>query len=361
MDEYEASQNKKPLPYFLSIQDFDFGEYTELATTFGQSHMYFNNGLPEEYINHLAETECYKILTSILINATKYCQKAKLKPDSRDAWGVFETGSDIVETLFYALKINEIPKDPSDKPTFETQEKYAFRYGGYTRSLIVSLQHKSGERKYMRYLRDSIIINDIVVSYLDSNCRSDELDKFMFKLLAEEELIQYIDQTINIDVDDMVGSVIANKDEKSKYHTALADERATFKPMFFVGLKGFFWWTIYAITPLIITMITSANEWFYLASLIWLVFIYVAWLIIFIIFMNQRKRAREYRNSGGKNIVIELVEGMDNLFHMLRDPGKVKLDRISQKLNALEEIGAVFPETLHVFIDELKAKGINSL
>ena len=77
--------------------------------------------------------------------------------------------------------------------------------------------------------------------------------------------------------------------------------------------------------------------------------------------MNQRKRAREYRNSGGKNIVIELVEGMDNLFHMLRDPGKVKLDRISQKLNALEEIGAVFPETLHVFIDELKAKGINSL
>ncbi|MDC0095788.1 hypothetical protein OAI58_05840 [Amylibacter sp.] len=361
MDDYETGQNKKPLSYFLSIQDFDFGEYTELATTFGQSHMYFNNGLPEKYINHLAETECYKILTSTLVNATKYCQKAKLKPDSYEAYSAFETGSDFVATLFYALKINEIPKDPSDKPTYETQQKYAFRYDTYSRSLIASLQHKSGERKYMRYLRDSITIQDVVISYLDSNCRSDELDKFMFKLLAEEELIQYVDQTINIEVDDMVGSVVANKDEKSKYHTALADEKAALKPMIFDGLKGFFWWSIYAITPLIITLITSANEWFYLASLIWLAVIYVVWLIFFIVLVNQRKQVREYRNSGGKDIVIELVEGMDNLFYMLRDPGKIKLERISQKLNALEEIGAVFPETLHVFIDELKAKGINSL
>jgi hypothetical protein len=361
MDDYETSQNKEPLPYFLSIQDFDFGEYTELATTFGQSHMYFNNGLPEEYINHLAKTECYKILTSILVNATKHCQKAKLKPDSDDAWDVFNTGSYIVSSLIYAVNMEQLPKDPLDKPTYETKREYAFRYSGYTRSLITSLRHTSGERKYMRYLRDSKTIQDAVVNYLDSNCRSDELDKFMFKLLAEEELIQYIDQTINIEVDDMVDSVIANKDEKSKYHTALANEKAAFKPMIFDGLKGFFWWTIYAITPLIITRIISANEWFYLASLIWLVVIYVVWLIIFIMFMNQRKRAREYRNSGGKNIIIELVEGMDNLFYMLRDPGKIKLDRISQKLNALEEIGAVFPETLHVFIDELKAKGINSL
>ena len=45
----------------------------------------------------------------------------------------------------------------------------------------------------------------------------------------------------------------------------------------------------------------------------------------------------------------------------MRLPGKVSLDRIEQKLNDLEQMEAVMPETLYLFITDLRSRSISSI
>ena len=52
---------------------------------------------------------------------------------------------------------------------------------------------------------------------------------------------------------------------------------------------------------------------------------------------------------------------MSDFFTMLRTPGKVSIERIEKKLTELEKVGAVMPETLHVFISDLRSKGVLSI
>ena len=103
------------------------------------------------------------------------------------------------------------------------------------------------------------------------------------------------------------------------------------------------------------------NEWIILLALLLSLGLYAFW-IWGVIYVALEKRS--FHKEGSKNPyakTIDLVKAMKDFFRMMRSSGKISLDRVDEKLKALEEEGAVMPETLHVFISDMKSKGITSI
>jgi hypothetical protein len=78
-------------------------------------------------------------------------------------------------------------------------------------------------------------------------------------------------------------------------------------------------------------------------------------------FVSAKNKFLRTRDENKDIRLLNLVHALSNFFQMLRSTGKVSLDRIETKLNELEDMGAVMPETLHVFIKDLRLKGKTSI
>ena len=199
----------------------------------------------------------------------------------------------------------------------------------------------------------------IIADYLSSKLRSDELDSFIFKLLAEEEPIQFIYEMAhkNSFVSDLVRPRLEIAQENIK-----AFETSVFKN----AVIGLFRYLLYSMIIFGTAFLAEfaffqGEDWPFFVALGLSAIMMALWFLGLIWFISAKNKFLQTRDENNDVRLIKLVHSMSNFFQMLRSPGKLSLDRIEKKLNELEEVGAVMPETLHVFIKDLRDKGKTSI
>ena len=207
--------------------------------------------------------------------------------------------------------------------------------------------------------RNSKGLEKITADYLSSKLRSDELDSFMFKLLAEEEPIQFIYEMAHKSpfVSDLVRPQLEVARENIK-----AFETSVFK----FAIIGLFRYLLYSLIIFGTAFLAEfaffqGEEWPFFVALGLSAIMIALWLLGLIWFISAKNTFLRTRDENKDVRLINLVHAMSNFFQMLRSSGKLSLDRIEKKLNELEEVGAVMPETLHVFIKDLRERGKHSI
>jgi hypothetical protein len=199
-----------------------------------------------------------------------------------------------------------------------------------------------------------------VADYLDGKLRTTELDSFMFKLLAEEEPVQFIHEMA------WKNPGYPGLGLRPKLEVAVENKKALSRSIPAMAIKGFLYNCLYAfllIGGAIFVQtkwFSNGDDWIIIIAAMASLMIFVIWLWAVIWFSNMKFRHTRNPSGNPDNQLIELVFSMGNFFRMMRSPGKISLDRIEQKMNDLEKMNAVMPETLYVFVSDLRSRGISS-
>ena len=352
-----AGQRSSIAKVFVNDLDHNFGIYVELAYDVAYGCLRLNERTEDKFLlRQEIQTESFYILGLLLTSAAKHCEAEQYKPDTLEARNSFLSVED-----FHA-GLSGITNYDSDYDTDEKSEE--INYSTIRKSHSLRFPLSGNEYHIDDYLsrhklpsRDSKELESFVADYLGSIFRSPELDSFMFKLLAEEEPLQFISE-MAYDHTQVLKNVPLI--EKPKLEKAKEYMNNMSKIGFFGATKGFFMYTLYSVV-LIAGSYWIDNEWIILLALFLSLGLYAFWVWAIVAMALEKRSLRKDRARNPHARTIDLVNVMKDFFCMMRSSGKISLDRVDQKLKALETEGAVMPETLHVFLSDMKSKGITSI
>ena len=154
---------------------------------------------------------------------------------------------------------------------------------------------------------------------------------------------------------------------KTKLEVAMGNKKAMNRSLLAMAMKGFLYNCFYSVVLITAAVFiqtkwfSNGDDWIPIIAIIASLILFAVWLwALFWLSLEKYKYTRNPSENPDSRL-IELVLSMSNFFDMMRSPGKVSLDRIEQKLNDLEQMEAVMPETLYVFISDLRSRGISSI
>ena len=332
---------------------FDFSDYKDIASRTAD----YCFELSEKYDHDLRFEEVYSersyVIGLCLMSAATYCAKNKIDASSKACSDIFfDEIYEFINDLTYAL--TDFDPDSFRQPDRSKIEK-AF-------SLRLPISEYSRLETYLvneNVRHNSKELERLVAVYLSSKFRSDELDSFMFKLLAEEEPVQFVYEMVYKSpfVSDLLRPQLEIAQENIKVF-----ETSVFKN----AVIGLFRYSLYSIIIfgaafLAEIVFFNGEEWPFFVALGLSTIMAVLWFLGLIWFISTRNKFFRTRDENKDVRLINLVHAMSNFFQMLRSSGKLSLDRIEKKLSELEEVGAVMPETLHLFIKDLREKGKHNI
>ena len=336
----------------LSRAEYNFGEYRAVAARSAQLCLMLSDECDEKLRKVEVSSQRSYVLALALKAATEFCINKKIDADSETCTDIFFTDVyDFITDLTYALTDYDYWMNNHD----ETELKKSFNLrlpiydGGRLEYYLVDqdVHHQSKE------------IEKITASYLSSKVRSDELDSFMFKVLAEEEPIQFI-----YDVAHQFPGI--SDFPRPRLEVAKENINALETPILKAALKGFFRYFMFSLIIFGLAFLAEfalfkGDDWPFLIAFALSVITMGVWLSLFVWFVSAKIKFMRNRNENGDVRLLKLVDNMSSFFRMMRSPGKLSLDRIEKKLSDLEGFGAVMPETLHVFIKDLRERGKHSI
>lgn len=347
---YKYSLNAAEL---LDRIEFEYGEYKGIAARTADICL----TLSEKFDYDLRVEEVYSersyVIGLCLKSAVTYCIENKIDSSSETCSDIFFNEiNEFITDLTYAL--TEFDPD-AFRQVNESKIKKSF-------SLRLPIPEYSRLETYLvneNVHHNSKELEKIIADYLSSKFRCDELDSFMFKLLAEEEPVQFIHEMAYKSpvVSDLVRPQLEVAKENIK-----AYETSVFKN----AVIGLFRYSLYSMIIFGTAFLAEfaffqGEEWPFFVALGLSAIMMALWLLLLIWFILAKNKFLQTRDENKDVRLINLVHSMSNFFQMLRSSGKLSLDRIEKKLNELEEVGAVMPETLHVFIKDLREKGKHSI
>jgi|GEM_PF-2620683 len=349
-------KNKRFAEALLARSQFTFGEYRGSALLVIRSCLLLNDDHSDALRHEEIRTQRSYVIGLALIGATKHCSEHDIDPTSDECERIFDEVRNFIERLSDATNyLTNI---------YDNLEEMDTRLLRQECSLRIQVPDYIRVEKHLEKAdlqRSSKELEIHVADYLDGKLRTTELDCFMFKLLAEEEPVQFI-------------HAMAWKDPglpelglMSKLEVAVENKKALSRSILPMAIKGFLYYCLYAFL-LIGGAIFVQTQWFNNGDY-WIIMIaamaslmgFVIWLWALIWFLTKKFKHARNPNEHPDNQLIELVFSMSNFFSMMRSPGKISLDRIEQKLNDLEKMNAVMPETLYAFVSDLRSRGISSI
>ena len=337
----------------LDRVEFEFGKYKDIAGRTAEICLRLNEDFDEKLRREEVSSQRSYVLAHTLKAATEYCEKENIDVEADACSELFfnDVYDFLMELTFATTEYDPDWRQNQDEAKVKKLFNLRLPVSEYAR-LENYLEHESVHR-------NSRGLEKITADYLSSDFRSDELDSFMFKLLAEEEPIQFIYEVAHKSpyVSDLVRPQLAIAQENIK-----TLETSVFKN----AVIGLFRYSVYSMIIFGTAFLAEfaffkGAEWpFFVASGLSAIMM-VLWLLGLIWFTSAKNKFLRTRDENKDLRLINLVHTMSNFFQMLRSSGKLSLDRIEKKLSELEEVGAVMPETLHVFIKDLREKGKHSI
>jgi hypothetical protein len=337
----------------LSRVEFDFGNYSEIAGRAAEICLRLDEDFTEKLRREEVRSQRSYVLALTLKSAVEYCRRENIDAATDTCTELFFNDVyDFIMDLTFALTEYD-PEWRRDQDETKINKLFYLRLPVSEYSRLET--YLVNENVY----HNSKDLERIIADYLSSKVRSDELDSLMFKLLAEEEPVQFIYAVAHKSpfVSDLVRPQLEIAKENIK-----AFETSVFKNAV-IGLLR------YSLYSIIIFATAFLAEFAFFTGELWPFYIalglcaimMVLWLLGLIWFVSAKNKFLRTRAENKDIRLINLVHAMSNFFQMLRSTGKVSLDRIETKLNELEDMGAVMPETLHVFIKDLRLKGKTSI
>ena len=332
---------------------FAFGEYHDIALGTARTCLHLHDDHSDDLRREEVKTQRSHVIGLALIGATQHCSNNGISPASNECASIFEEVYSLISNLTYATNFYG-----------ENYEKMAA--GGLhqecsLRLLVPDYIRLETHLENFDVHRVSKDLEIHIADYLGSKLRNTELDSFMFKLLAEEEPVQYIHEMA------WKNPSLPSIGLKTKLELAMKNKKAINRSVLAMAMKGFLYNCIYSLVLIAAAVFiqtkwfSNGDEWIPLIAVIASLILFAFWLWALLLFALEKYRYTRNSSKNPDSRLIERVLSMSNFFDMMRSPGKISLDRIEQKLNDLEQMDAVMPETLYVFITDLRSRGISSI
>ena len=332
---------------------FTFGEYRDIARGTARACLHLYDDHSDDLRREEVKTQRSHVIGLALIGATKHCSNNGISPVSNECASIFEEVYSLISKLTYATNFYG-----------ENYEKMAAGLLHQECSLRLLVPDHTRLETHLENFDVHRISKDLethVADYLGSKLRNTELDSFMFKLLAEEEPVQYIHEMA------WKNPSYPSLGMKTKLEVAMGNKKAMNRSLLAMAMKGFLYNCFYSVVLITAAIFiqtkwfSNGDDWIPIIAIIASLILFAIWLwALFWLSLEKYKYTRNPSENPDSRL-IELVLSMSNFFDMMRSPGKVSLDRIEQKLNDLEQMEAVMPETLYVFISDLRSRGISSI
>jgi hypothetical protein len=334
---------------FIHRLGFDFGNFREWALNCAVNFQRLSERHSDEARKAEIETQSFWLLGAFLKRAKEICAERSLEASSTSAGDLFDKAYEEADYLRYLMCDVSRDTETSDLTSVEVKRLYALK---------ISLDKHSPISRQLKTQdipgRVSDDLEAYIKEYLSSPFRSKEIDAEMLKILAEEEPIQYIHHVA------WENPKYPNLGMKAKL--TAAEEFANQINRSVVG----FLFKVF-LEALVVSGLLVAGA-IYLAwdGIVYVAFILSALWILYSSYHAARylRYRSDYRSGKITNThteVFKMTFAMEDFIRTLRSDGSISISRIEQKLADLEKIGAVMPETLFVFIDDLKAKGVTAI
>lgn len=334
---------------FIYSLRFDFGDFRQWALNCAENFQ----DLPEHQSDSARkaeiEAECFWLLGSFLKRAKEICDERSLDAFSGEASDLFDKAYGDADHLRFLMCDRDRDKQKDDLTSVAVLNMYALR--------MRLLKHTSIYKQLKTQDIVGRISDDLeayMKEYLSSPLRTDEIDAMMFKILAEEEPLQYMHHVAWENPHYSSVGVMAKLSAAQDYVKRMN------KP-----ISGYLFRTVLEalIPPALLFAGAIYLNWQGVGfvalglSLLWISYV----VYITVSFLRYRSKYKNGKIENTHTDVLKMTLAMEDFMRTLRSEGLISLARIEQKLKELEKIGAVMPETLFVFIDDLKARGVTAI
>lgn len=343
---------------FISNLSYDFGNFKNFASEIVRVNLI----LPEDCDYYLKEAELktpfFRVIGLILISSVEYCKKKSLDPAGDEVEKISYDVCDFLASFDHVFAFESFSDLRKTKEELERHDIYEMLSMRYEIPIALKVDDYLRTNSLKRHYRDGL--ERLVADYLGAIYRSPELDSFMFKVLAEEEPMQFISE-MAYDHTTQIQSKLIDKPllSKAKRHFKV-NNRLKEANLFLIATKGFFWNLLYVVI-LISGSILIGNDLLFAAAVVLSVCLYCFWIWTFIYVALEKRNSLKQNGEDEVTKTLNLVTVMKEFLNMMRSPGKISLDRLEEKLRVMEKEGAVMPETLHVFISDLRSKDIKAI
>jgi hypothetical protein len=345
--------NKRFAEALLAQTQFTFGEYRDFALLVVRSCLLLHADHSDALRHEEIRTQRSYVIGLALIGATKHCSDNFIDPTSDECERIFEEVENFISVLTYATNSYGVNFKKMDTRLLHQKCSLKLQVSDYIR-----LEKHLEDVDIRRAPKE---LESHVADYLGGKLRTTELDCFMFKLLAEEEPVQFIHEMA------WKNPAYPDMGLRPKLEVAVENKEALSRATPAQAIKGFFYncfYTFVLIGGAIFVQnnwFNNGNDWIIMIAAMASLMLFVIWLWAVIWFSTMKFRYTRNPSENPDNRLIQLVFSMSNFFHMMRSPGKISLDRIEHKMNGLEKMNAVMPETLYVFVSDLRSRGISSI
>ena len=334
---------------FIYFLRFDFGDFQQWALNCAENFQMLTDRHADDARRAELNTESFWLLGAFLKRAAEICDERLFDASSSEAGNLFDKAFGAADHLRFLMCDPHRDQRKDDLTSIEVKKLYALRMSLDKHSPIFQ-QLKTEDIPG----RISDNLEKYISDYLSSPLRSSELDAVMLKILAEEEPIQYIHHVA------WENPEYPHFGMKAKLTAAQDYEKEINRPIGGFLFKQF-------LEALIVPVLLFAGAIYlnwdgigYVAltlSILWVSYSFY----ITARYLRHRSDYRSEKITNTHTEVFKMTLAMEDFIQTLRSEGSITLARIEQKLKDLELLGAVMPETLFVFIDDLKAKGITSI
>jgi hypothetical protein len=334
---------------FIYSLRFDFGDFQRWALNCAENFQELTDRHSDDARRAELNTHSFWLLGAFLKRAAEICDERSFDASSSEADNLFEKAYGAADHLRFLMCDVHRDQRKDDLTSIEVKKLYALRMS-FDKHSPVFQQLKTKDIPG----RISDDLEQYVNDYLSSPFRSSELDSVMLKILAEEEPIQYIHHVA------WENPEYPNFGIKAKLTAAQDYAKQINRP-----IEG--WLFKQVLETLAVPALLFAGAIYlnwdgigYVAlilSILWVSFSFYCAAS----YLRHRSDYRSEKITNTHTEVFKMTLAMEDFIRTLRSDGSISLARIEQKLKDLEQLDAVMPETLFVFIDDLKAKGITSI